>query len=60
MQVVFLGISVDGPGHGRAETHHVGSAFDGVDVVGEGKNLLFEAVVVLKRDLHHHVVVLAG
>ena len=49
---------VDGAGERGAEAGEMGSAVDGVDVVGEGEDGLGVGVVVLQRDLHGDVVAL--
>ncbi len=49
---------VQGAGEGRFEADEVRAALPGVDVVDEGKDVLVEAVVVLERALHDHVVLL--
>ena len=45
------GVVVDGAGQPRAEAGEVRAAVDGVDRVGEGKNIFGVAVVVLNGDL---------
>ena len=50
-QVVGAGVGVHGPGQGGLEADQVGSPLVGVDVVGEGEDLLVVGVVVLHGDL---------
>ena len=45
------GVVVERPGQRRPEAGDVGAAVDGVDVVGEGEDVLGVGVVVLERDL---------
>ncbi len=50
---------IDGAGQRGAKAGKVRAAIDGVDGVGEGKDVFRVAVVVLQRDFHFHVVALA-
>mgnify|MGYP006134613937 CR=1 FL=1 len=45
-------VAIDGPGERGAKTNEVGSAFDRVDVVGEGVHALVVGIVVLKSNLN--------
>ena len=50
---------IDGARQRGAEAGKVRAAIDGIDGVGEGKNVFGVAVVILQRDFHFHVVALA-
>ena len=50
---------IDGAREGRAKAGEMRAAIDGIDRVGEGKNIFGVAVVVLQRDFHFDVFALA-
>jgi hypothetical protein len=49
---------VGGPGESGAKTAQMRAPFDGIDVVGEGKNVFAKTVVILKGALDLDIIFL--
>ncbi|MCG3118401.1 MAG: hypothetical protein ALAOOOJD_00590 [bacterium] len=59
-EIIFRRVGIDRLGQRRFETDEMRAAFDGVNVIDIGKNIVIVSIVILQRQFHRHILTLTG